>query len=115
MFTQYCVGVVFSGDVLQRVKRMLKQLSTKPRQHKSVEAWHHAPSNLALSGGLCLASCPSHFTPRYVLSLPTEQQAGWNPEMVWTFRDENIVLFLLGNSPVPEFYMPTFRNAVPSS
>jgi hypothetical protein len=26
-----------------------------------------------------------------------------------------VVYFLLGNSPVSEFYMPTFRNTVPSS
>ena len=26
-----------------------------------------------------------------------------------------VVLFLLGNSPASEFYMPTFRNTVPSS
>jgi len=25
----------------------------------------------------------------------------------------NVVCFLLGNSPVPEFYMPTFRNTLP--
>jgi len=29
----------------------------------------------------------------------------------------NVVCFLVGNSPAPEFYMPTFRNtlSVPSS
>jgi hypothetical protein len=27
----------------------------------------------------------------------------------------NVVCFLLGNYPVSEFYMPTFRNTVPSS
>ena len=26
----------------------------------------------------------------------------------------NVVFFLLGDSPVSEFYMPTFRNTVPS-
>jgi len=30
-------------------------------------------------------------------------------------RSEHLVCFLLGNSPASEFYMPTFRNTVPSS
>jgi hypothetical protein len=30
-------------------------------------------------------------------------------------RVVNVVWFLLGNSPASELYMPTFRNAVPSS
>jgi hypothetical protein len=40
-------------------------------------------------------------------------------DLISHIRDESFVMivvcFLLGDSPASEFYMPTFRNTVPSS
>jgi hypothetical protein len=49
---------------------------------------------------------------------PKESKQQHNRSLISNFRRVlNVVFLLLGDSPAPEFYMPTFRNTllVPSS
>ena len=65
-----------------------------PWYHNSFTVFQHRPAIITLCQGACLVFLISSFR-----------------------RVQNIVCFLLGNSPVSDLYMPTFRNtlSVPSS
>jgi hypothetical protein len=64
------------------------------KTYRGVEIQLHTFLTLALDGGEWSASHPSHFTPEKRALVPTIKEAGWNPELVWTWwqREKFLVL-----------------------
>ena len=76
-------------------------LST-PRTHIwGAKVQLHSFLTLVLDGGEWLP-CPSRFTPGERTLVPTEQEAGWTPELVWSFwRREKIPCPYPDSNPGP--------------
>ena len=63
-------------------------LSTPWTHTWGVEVELHSFLTLALDGSEWLTSSSSCFTPGERTPVPTEQEAGWTPELVWSFCEK---------------------------